>query len=108
MPIAPTFKAAIVRLTELAGSEQPGYVSVRAASQLANLLSPANPKHGDILHELNGDASAPLSTPASRAPEPPAVNPCADYCAPDEQPSEDEEVAEDDESEGAEQDDEPH
>ena len=68
MPIAPTFKAAIIRLTELAGPEQPGYVSVRAASQLANLLSPANPKHGDILYELNGDPSAPILHP--RIPSP--------------------------------------
>ena len=107
MPIAPTFKAAIIRLTELAGPEQPGYVSVRAASQLANLLSPANPKHGDILYELNGDPSAPFSTPASRAPAPPTENPCAEFLVTDEQPAEDDEETEDDESEGADQDDEP-
>lgn len=107
MPINTTFKAAIQRLAELAGHDQPGYVSVRAAGQLANLLSPANPRHGDIMHNLNGDPSAPLSTPASRAPEPPAENPCADYRAPDDHPSGDDEVTEDDESEGADQDDEP-
>ena len=101
MPIAPTFKAAVMRLAELAGHDRPDYVSVRAASQLANLLSPANPKHGDILYDLAGDPSAPFSTPASRAPAPPTENPCAEFL----KDAEDDE--EDDESERAAQEDEP-
>lgn len=100
MPVNTTFKAAIQRLAELAAHDQPGYVSVRAASQLANILSPANPKHGDILHALNDDQAGASPIAVSQRPEPPTENPCAVFCT-------DEDDEEDEESEGANQDDEP-
>ena len=99
MPINTTFKAAIQRLAELASDDHAGYVSVRAAGQLAAILSPANPHHGDIIHELNGEPDRVLEIPASRQPSPPAESPCAVYCTDDDE--------EDDESEGANQDEEP-
>lgn len=107
MPINTTFKAAIQRLAELAGHDQPGYVSVRAASQLANILSPANPKHGDILHALNDDQpqadhAALLDQPAQHD-----EHPYACYVRKTEEAEETEESEESDESEGANQDDEP-
>ncbi|MYD54387.1 MAG: hypothetical protein F4W96_08805 [Chloroflexi bacterium] len=60
MPIETTFKAAVQRLAELAGTGEPGYVSVRAAGQLADILSPANPRHADITRALSDDQPAPV------------------------------------------------
>ncbi len=100
MPIQATFKAAIQRLTELAGRDQPAYVSVRAACKLADLLSPGNRDYGHILHALDDDQTpAGFSSPPQR-PEPPTENPCAIFLTDDDED-------EDDESEGTNQDDEP-
>lgn len=101
MPINTTFKAAIQRLAHLAGPDQPAYVSLGAAGRLANLLSPANPRHADIMIALNDDQPHTAPTQASQPPAPPTENPCAVFC------TEDDEDNEDDESEGAQQDDEP-
>ncbi|MXX79810.1 MAG: hypothetical protein F4Y69_02110 [Chloroflexi bacterium] len=58
MPIDPSFKAAINVLAELASDSHPAYVRVNAAGLLANILSPANSKHADILLHLNDHTEA--------------------------------------------------
>ena len=100
MPIAPTFRAAVNVLAELAADNHPAYVRVDAASKLAKLLSPANPHYGDILHALNDDPSDVRQTRAPQIPSPPTENPCAVFLT-------DGDEEEEDESEAAEQEDEP-
>ncbi len=53
MPIALTYPAALQRLAELAGPENPGYIAVRAAIALVRDLPPHNPRHTNVKHVLN-------------------------------------------------------
>ncbi|MXV80599.1 MAG: hypothetical protein F4X58_08310 [Chloroflexi bacterium] len=99
MPIKTTFKAAVQRLAELAGTGEPGYVSVRAAGQLANILSPANPRHADITRALSDDPPTPVVV--KKDPAGADEHPYACYAKGAEESEEDEE------SEGPQSDDEP-
>ena len=56
MPIELAYRAAMVRLAELAGSNHPPHVSVKAAVKLVDELSPNNPRHAEVMRALNGDA----------------------------------------------------
>jgi hypothetical protein len=56
MPIQPRFQAAVLTLAELAAPTNPGYIAVKAACKLAELLSPAHPRHHDIMRLLNQPA----------------------------------------------------
>ena len=56
MPIQARFQAAVLTLAELAAPTNPGYIAVKAASKLADLLSPANPAHHDIMRLLREPA----------------------------------------------------
>lgn len=53
MPIDISFRAAVQRLAELAGPENPAYIAVQAACRLVDILSPLNPNHALIMRELN-------------------------------------------------------
>ena len=97
MPIDPSFKAAIDVLTELASDSHPAYVRVNAAGLLANVLSPANPKHTDILDLLNG-RTEPL-------PDCPSKSLLTPVQRPDSALLENDEATDDDESSSAEEDD---
>lgn len=109
MPIAPTFKAAVHVLAELAADNHPSYVRVNAASKLAKLLSPANPHYGDILYVLNDDQPRSNRAPALSPPEEPTEHPYACYVRNSEntETPEDSEDSEEDESEDTDQEDEP-
>ncbi len=56
MPIQPSFQAAVQTLAELASPANPGYIAVKAACKLVDLLSPANPRHHDIMSLLSQPA----------------------------------------------------
>ncbi|MYB21634.1 MAG: hypothetical protein F4066_05740 [Chloroflexi bacterium] len=92
MPIDPSFKAAIDVLTELASDSHPAYVRVNAAGRLANLLSPANPKHRDIVRNRGDEPDLP-STPVSQEPRLPDEHPYACYLRDNEDADEDEEAS---------------
>ena len=56
MPIQARFQAAVLTLAELAAPTNPGYIAVKAASKLVDLLSPANPNHHEIMRLLKEPA----------------------------------------------------
>ena len=58
MTISTRFQAAVQTLADLAAPTNPPYVAVQAASRLVNLLSPANPRHHDIMRLLNQPGEA--------------------------------------------------
>lgn len=56
MPIQTNFQAAVQTLAELAAPTNPGYIAVKAACKLVDILSPANPRHHDIMSVLSQPA----------------------------------------------------
>lgn len=99
MPIEPNFPAAIQRLAGLAGPENPAYIAVRAACKLAEILSPAHPRHGDIMYALNGEQHDHYPTLASQTPSPPTENPCAVYVVDADGSDDDDEASSEEEDE---------
>ncbi|MYB21149.1 MAG: hypothetical protein F4066_07510 [Chloroflexi bacterium] len=55
MPIELAYRAAMERLAELADSNHPPHVSVKAAVKLVDELSPNNSRHAEVMRALNGD-----------------------------------------------------
>lgn len=54
MPIELAYRAAMERLAELADSNHPPHVSVKAAVKLVDELSPNSPRHAEVMRALNG------------------------------------------------------
>ena len=52
MPLDNTFRAAFQQLADLASADNPPHIVARAAGILANLLSPANRRHAEIMAAL--------------------------------------------------------
>ena len=111
MPIAITFQAAMSVLAELAGPEHPPHVRVKAASKIASQLSPLNQRHADVVHALNGSPAEPAAQLDAGAPPPSGEHFYACYDpeshAEHNPDASDDADQEDDESEGAEPDDDP-
>ena len=103
MSIAITYTAAMRVLADLAGPDNPPYVRVKAAAKLASELSPLNKRHADVMRALAGDQPPP---------GPPPITSDDIVTGDEEHPyacyRKDADASdEDDESEGANQDDDP-
>ncbi len=94
MPIAPTRQAAIHRLAELAGPENPAYIAVQAAIALVRILPPDPPRFPPA------GGSCPKGTeggPPAITPEAPMPDIYADYFDDDLEEDEDPSNLEEDE-----------
>ena len=104
MHIQLTFKAAMQVLADLAGSDMPPHVRVKAACKLSDHLSPANPRQADIMRELSDEPAKDIPARArtiTNGHEEPMPHPYALLAEMEEEPDED------DPTENGQDDDEP-
>lgn len=55
MPIALTFRDAMLRLSELSGPEFPPQIQVAAVCKIVSILSPSNPHIAEVMRALLPD-----------------------------------------------------